>query len=69
MTLALDGDWARQWYTFLSKLKKAHIQLNDNSIEINWGLNKHGGFYTAKLGYQALFDQGNVTVAWGCKVL
>lgn len=64
MALELDGDWARQWNTFLSELKKAHIRLNDNPDEIIWELNKHGAFYTTKLGHQALFKHGNDVVAW-----
>jgi hypothetical protein len=51
------------------ELQRAHIRIGENSDELIWGLNKQGGFFTAKLGYQALFENGGGALCWWWKAL
>jgi hypothetical protein len=67
--LGLDGELVRHWELFVAELHRAHIRLCENFDELIWGFNKQGGYYTAKLGYQAMFSVGEVAVWWWWKTL
>jgi hypothetical protein len=52
--LGLSGELVEEWRSYVGLLCENHISL-DNDLEdtLCWSRNPKGGFFTAKLGYEA----------------
>jgi hypothetical protein len=66
--IGLAKNWSEIWTQYTDSLRLAHVHFPEVEDELVWNYLKVGGKYSAKLGYQYLFQGDRGEICWWFKL-